>query len=232
MELIELIRKTGQLADMDVATHVGKATLYRGEAHYPVTCFLELNCKDGVYLIFFGLYYDIFRFRFYERKILFKGDHHDTKQYIEEKLVNDLKPLREITPAQFLDRASPMPHGDMGICDNAFVDSIKNYDGGMSISMLVGKIDALGATKRPDAAAVLKPYLHHPKASLRMHAMTAILSLQAPEMENEKLKAILGRIEDPEPVIRDLAHYCSKLLFKEDSDVREEPGGTNPRTVV
>lgn len=232
MELIELIRKTGQLADMDVATHVGKATLYRGEAHYPVTCFLELNCKDGTYLLFFGLYYDIFRFRFYERKILIKGDAHDTKQYIEEKLVNELKPLREITPAKFLDRASPMPHGDMGICDDAFVDSIRNYDGGMSISMLVGKIDALGATKRPDAVGVLKPYLRHPKASLRMHAMTAILSLQAPDIENEKLKAILGRIEDPEPGIRELAHYCSKLLFKEETDVREEPGGTNPRTVV
>lgn len=214
MELVELIKKTGQLADMDVAPPVGAATLYRGEAHYPVTCFLELNCKNDVYLIYFGLYYDIFKFRFHEGKILFKGELHDAKLYIEEKLVNDLKPLRAVTPAEFLERASPMPHGDMGICDDAFIESIKNFDDG-SISILVGRIDALGASKRSNAIVILRPLLKHSKASVRMHALTAILSMDVPEAE--KLKAILHTIEDSEKAIRELASYCSKLMFKDTS---------------
>lgn len=223
MELVELIKKTGQLADLDVAPPVGAATLYRGEAHYPVTCFLELNCKNDVYLIYFGLYYDVFKFRFHEGKVLFKGLLHDAKLYIEEKLVNDIKPLREVTPAAFLARASPMPHGDMGICDDAFIESIKNFDGGISLSTLVGRIDALGASKRSNSVVVLRPLVKHPKASVRMHALTAILSMDVPEAE--KLKAILHTIEDAEPAIRELASYCSKLMFKDTSpEMQSDPG--------
>jgi len=223
MELVELIKKTGQLADMDVAAPVGAATLYRGEAHYPVTCFLELNCKNDVYLIYFGLYYDIFKFRFHEGKVLFKGPLGEAKQYIEEKLVNDLKRLRDVKPAAFLARASPMPHGDMGICDDAFIDSIKNFDGGDSLSTLVGRIDAVGASKRSNAVAILRPLVKHPKASVRMHALTAILSMDLPEAE--KLKAIVHTIEDTEPAIRELASYCSKLMFKDTSpEVSSEHG--------
>jgi hypothetical protein len=58
-----------------------------------------------------------------------------------------------------------------------------------------------------------------------MHAMTAILSMDVPEAE--KLKAILHTIEDVEPAIRELASYCSKLMFKDTTpDVQQRELGT------
>jgi hypothetical protein len=211
MDLTELIRRTEQIADLEQAKPVGEATQYRSEAHYPVPCFLELNCKNNVYLIYFGLYYDVFRFRFHEGKVLFKGELREAKQYIEAHLVNDIQPLRKIAPAEFLARATPMPFGDMGICDENFINSIRTYDGASTLA-IIGKMDALGTSDKPVALEVLKPFLKHPRASIRMHALTAILSLRI--NENDKLKAIIETLEDCDPMIRELSSYCSKLMFK------------------
>ena len=211
MELPDLIRRTEQIADLEQAKPVGSATIYRSEAHYPVPCFLELNCKNGIYLIFFGLYYDAFRFRFHEGKVLFKGELRETRQYIEAHLVNDMKPLRELSPAEFLKRASPMPFGDMGICNDSFVNSMRKYEGPATVEF-INKIDALGTTVRKDALEVLRPLLGHSRASIRMHALTAILTLRIEEVD--KLRAVVQTIEDSDPMIRALSSYCSRLMFK------------------
>jgi hypothetical protein len=214
MDLPDLIKRTVRLADLEQAKPMGQFTLYRGEAHYPVPCFLELNCKNDVYLVFFGLYYDIFRFRFHEGKVLFKGELREAKQYIEADLISAIKPMRELAPAAFLTRATPMPFGDMGICDENFIHSIKDFNGTSNIS-IIGKIDALGASGKTIGLDVLKPLMKHACASVRMHALTAILSL--PVAETEKLKAIIEMLEDSEKMIRELASYCSKMMFKTSS---------------
>jgi hypothetical protein len=212
MNLPDLVKRTTQLADMEDAAAVGKFTLYRSEGHYPIPCFLELNCKNDSYLVYFGLYYDVFRFRFHEGKILFKGDLRSAQNYIEADLIKDIAPLKKASPAEFLARATPMPWGDMGMVDDAFIDSVRKFDGAATME-IIGKMDMLGTSDKPAAVEALKPFLRHRRASIRMHALTALLTLRsAPDAE--KLRALLEMIEDCDPMIRELASYCGKLIFK------------------
>lgn len=212
MDLPNLLKRTVQLADLEEAAPVGKFTLHRSEGHYPVPSFLELNCKNDSYLVYFGLYYDIFRFRFHEGKILFKGSLRDAQNYIEADLIKDIAPIQKVSPAAFLARATPMPWGDMGMCDDAFIKSVREFDGAATME-IIGKMDMLGTSDKPAAVEALKPFLQHRRASIRMHALTALLTLRtAPDVE--KLRALLETIEDCDPMIRELASYCGKMTFK------------------